>query len=170
MGNPDWVSRVALPTDRLLLSSAANLSLGNTTQQPSRESLRKQSSKPDIKDLKTRSQQPYLVLTAYTIDRQIEYRDMNPLYVDMKIASAFYRGSGLNDSARSDSLRSYNCSLKTDRDLVKYRANNPFNADDVKYSKSESKNTDTPQFKAWFGDSKIFDTDGNPKIALSLSG
>ena len=53
---------------------------------------------------------------------------------DMKIASAFYRGSGLNYSARSDSLRSYNLSLKTDKDLVKYRAENPF-VDDIKYSK-----------------------------------
>jgi len=55
-GTPDWVSRVAKLTDRLLQSSAANLSPNDNTQRLGRQSLRNQSSKMNVNDLKTTSQ------------------------------------------------------------------------------------------------------------------
>ncbi|PJK07991.1 hypothetical protein CO610_07450 [Lysobacteraceae bacterium NML95-0200] len=71
----------------------------------------------------------HLMLTAYAKDTgtmplraMVERGDMKPLYIDQKKASSFYAGSGVQFPGSGVELRGFNKSLKTERDLVKYRA------------------------------------------------
>ncbi|PJK03982.1 hypothetical protein CO612_07685 [Lysobacteraceae bacterium NML71-0210] len=71
----------------------------------------------------------HLALTAYAKDTgtmplraMVERGDMKSLYIDQKKASSFYAGSGVQFPGSGVELRGFNKSLKTERDLVKYRA------------------------------------------------
>ena len=71
----------------------------------------------------------HLLLTAYAktggviqLGRRIETGEMVPLYVDQRKGPAFYRESGGQFPGDAVKLRAQNRSLKTERDLVKYRA------------------------------------------------
>jgi hypothetical protein len=71
----------------------------------------------------------HLVLTAFEkdrgtmrLDRMIEDGDLIPLYVDQRKGPSFFGGSGVSFPGNVAELRASNGSLKTGRDLVKYRA------------------------------------------------
>lgn len=71
----------------------------------------------------------HLVLTAFEKDggtlplrTMVERGDMKPLYIDQKKASSFYADSGVQFPGSGAELRGSNKTLKTERDLVKYRA------------------------------------------------
>lgn len=74
-------------------------------------------------------EQRHLVLTAYAKDRgtlslraAIADGDYKPVYVDEKKGPSFYAGSGIDFPGRAAELRASNRTLRTERDLVKYRA------------------------------------------------
>lgn len=144
--------------------------------------------KPEVSKDRFGNQDRHLVLTAFpkdrgvmNIDSQIESGDIKPLYADTKIAPAFYRGSGLNYATQSNKLRSYNRSLKTDKDLVKYRAslsnslpNNIPDTITVNGIQRPTLNSNgkpihptregIENFWRWFGDSKVVDEQGRPLV------
>lgn len=70
----------------------------------------------------------HLVLTVYPKDRgtmplraRIADGDMMPVYVDQRKGPSFFDGSGVQFPGSVAELRASNKSLKTDRDLVKFR-------------------------------------------------
>lgn len=71
----------------------------------------------------------HLLLTAYEKDSgtvpthsRMETGDLEPLYVDQRKGPSFYKDAGVQFPGGAVELRAFNASLKTGRDLVKYRA------------------------------------------------
>ncbi|EIC30753.1 hypothetical protein Metal_3073 [Methylomicrobium album BG8] len=98
---------------------------------------------------RTEAKNRHLVLTAYAkdrgvmpVDKYIESGHHKPLYVNQKISPKFYLGSGVQFASEPSKIRAWNKSLKTDRDLVKYRKppDSDKSSSGIKFSRAQNEN------------------------------